>query len=311
MEPFADKIDKFLDQISEEAILTAANDFDKSTREICTTSAVSDVLLTAASCQSMLTAIKTSPSNSFTASLVVNVLKDFGRLENYVGSQMVEVQMARSLVMYSAWSLFYWPDSIVRKSMSQDVPNPECWVDELVSNVYRALSHAGSGQPEVTFSSANYLPTIDPPNEYLYRCARYRASWNAEKLTSQAYLLATAIVRQWIGISDDGVFLARYAFLNTFLSMTHVTSAILYLNVVWEVYQNPQPRLLRGTEKSGKKNTQEQFNGFRNRIQQHSISNPKSKLCEYLIHLKARSEAWYKARTSHHPQVSITFLLLD
>jgi hypothetical protein len=66
----------------------------------------------------------------------------------------------------------------------------------------------------VTFSSANYLPTIDPPKEYLYCCACYRASWNAEKLTSQPYLLAIAIVRQWIGISDDGVFLARYAFLN-------------------------------------------------------------------------------------------------
>ena len=311
MEPFTDKIDKFLDEISEEAILMAASDFDKSIGQIRATSTVSQVLSTATSCQSLLNAIQTSPSNSSTASLVANILKGFSSLESYAGSQMVEVQMARALVMFSAWNIFYWPDSIVRTSMLQEVHNPESWVDRLVSDVYRAIGHVGSGQPEVTFSSVNYLATINPPNEYIYRCARYRASWNAEKVSSQAYLLATTIIRHWIGLPADGIWLARYAFLNTFLSMRHATYAMLYLNVVGDVYQNPKLCLLRGTEKSGKKNSQEQFSEFRNRIQQHPISNSDSKLCEYLILLKDRSEAWYKARTGENAEVSTTSLFLD
>lgn len=307
MKPFTDKIDKFLDQLSEEAILSAANEFDNSIEEIRATSTISDVLSTANSCQSMLNAVQTSPSNSSTASLVADVLKGFNHLENYVGSQMVEVRMARSLVMFSAWSLFYWPDLIVRTSMSQKVHKPECWVDQLVSDVYRAICHVGTGQPEVTFSSPNYLATINPPKEYLYRCARYRASWNEERISKETYLLATAIIRQWIDLPNDGVCLARYAFLNVFLCMKHDTNAILYLDVVWDIYQNPSLRLLRGTAKSEKKN-QEQFSGFRNRIQRHPISNPESKLCEYLIHLGTRSKAWYKIRTSDNPEVSMMFL---
>ena len=309
MKPFVDKIDKFLDQLTEQAILSAANDFDNSIGEIRSTSTNSDILSTATSCQSMLNAIQNSPSNSSTASLVVNVLKGFNSLENYVGSQFVEVTMARSLVMFSAWSLFSWPDLIVRTSMSQKAHNLECWVDQLVSDVYQALRNVGPGQPEVTFSSADYLATIDPPNKYLYRCARYRASWSMERVAEEAYLLATAIIRQWIGLPNDGIFLARYAFLNAFLSMKHETNAILYLSVVWDIYQNPSLRLLRGTAKSEKKNPQEQFSGFRKRLQQHPISNPNSKRCEYLIHLRTRSDAWYKTRTSDNPEVSIMFLL--
>jgi len=111
MEPFTDKIEKFLDQLMEEAILSAANDFDNSIGEIRSASTNSDILSTATSCQSMLNAIQTSPSNSSTASLVANVLKGFNRIESYVGSQFVEVKMARSLVMFSAWSLFFWPET--------------------------------------------------------------------------------------------------------------------------------------------------------------------------------------------------------
>jgi len=118
----------------------------------------------------MLNAIQTSPSNSSTASLVANVLKGFNHIETYVGSQFVEVKMARSLVMFSAWSLFFWPDLIVQTSMLQKEQNLECWVDQLVSDVYQALHNMGPGQPEVTFSSADYLATINPPNKYLYRC---------------------------------------------------------------------------------------------------------------------------------------------
>jgi len=254
MEPFTDKIEKFLDQLTEEAILSAANDFDNSIGEILSASTNSDILSTATSCQSMLNAIQTSPSNSSTASLVANVLKGFNRVESYVGSQFVEVKMARSLVMFSAWSLFFWPDLIVQTSMSQKEHNLECWVDQLVSDVYQALRNMGPGQPEVTFSSADYLATINPPNKYLYRCACYKASWSMERVAEEAYLLATAIIRQWIGLPNDGIFLARYAFLNAFLSMKHETNAILYLNIVWDIYQNPSLRLLQGTAKSEKKN---------------------------------------------------------
>jgi len=44
-----DKIEKFLDQLMEEAILSAANDFDNSIGEICSASTNSEVLSTATS----------------------------------------------------------------------------------------------------------------------------------------------------------------------------------------------------------------------------------------------------------------------
>jgi len=86
-----DNIDKFLEQISEEAILVAANSFDHSIQELHATSTVTDVLSTAASCQKMLAAVEASPSDPSTALLVVDVLKGFSHLEDYVDSQMVEV----------------------------------------------------------------------------------------------------------------------------------------------------------------------------------------------------------------------------
>ena len=47
-----------------------------------------------------------------------------------------------------------------------------CWVDQLVSKVFKALTDIGMRQLEVTFSSADYLANIDLPNEYLYHVSR-------------------------------------------------------------------------------------------------------------------------------------------
>jgi hypothetical protein len=301
-----DSIDKFLEQISEEAILVAANSFDNSIKELRATSTVTDVLLTAASCQKMLAAVEASPSDPSTALLVVDVLKGFSRLEDYVDSQMVEVRMSRSLIMFSSWNLFYWADSIVQNSIKQKVIS--CWVDRLVSNVSEAVTNLAAGQPEFTFSSADYLATIDPPNEYFYRCNRYRHSWTPEAQIVEIYSVATAVIRQWIGLPEETIYLQRYTFLDTFLSMPHSPIAILYLDAVWDIYKNPSARLLRGTRKAGSKNPQQQFEGFKNRIQQHPISNQTSQTCQYLKHLYTRAEVWYSLRTSHSIQVSVKFL---
>jgi hypothetical protein len=301
-----DNIDKFLEQISEEAILVAANSFDHSIRELCATSTVTDVLSTAASCQKMLTAVETSPSDPSTALLVVDVLKGFNHLEDYVDSQMVEVRMSRSLIMYSSWNLFYWADSIVQNSIKQQVIN--CWVDQLVSKVFDAVTNLAAGQPEFTFSSADYLATIDPPNEYFYRCNRYRRSWTPQDQIVEIYSVTTAVIRQWIGLPEETIYLQRYNFLDTFLSMPHSLIAILYLDAVWDIYKNPSTRLLRGTKKTGSKNPQQQFEGFKNRIQQHPISDQTSQTCQYLKYLYTRAEVWYSLRTSHSIQVSVKFL---
>jgi hypothetical protein len=301
-----DNINKFLDQISEETVLFAINSFEDSIKELRATSMVADVLLTAASCQTMLAAVEASPCDPSTALLVVDVLKGFSRLENYVDSQMVEVRMSRSLIMFCAWNLFHWAHSIVQNSMRQKVIN--CWVDQLVSKVFEAITDVAMGQLEVTFSSADYLANIDPPNEYLYRVNRYRLSWAPEDQALETYSVATAIVRQWMGLPEDAIYLARYTFLNTFLDMPHSPNALLYLDAVWEVYKNPPMRLLRGIRKSGT-NPQQQFEEFKNRVQQHPISDQTSQICQYLSHLYTRAEVWYKVRTSHStPQVGVKFL---
>jgi hypothetical protein len=153
-------------------------------------------------------------------------------------------------------------------------------------------------QLEVTFSSADYLPNIDPPNEYLYRVSRYRLSWAPEDQALETYSVATAIIRQWMGLPEDAIYLARYTFLDTFLDMPHSPHALLYLDAVWEVYKNPPMRLLRGIKKNGRNPQQQQFEEFKKRVQQHSISDQTSQICQYLSHLYTRAQVWYKVRTS-------------
>jgi hypothetical protein len=257
-----DNIDKFLDQISEEAVLVTTNSFDNSIRELYATSTVTDVLSTAASCQAMLAAVEASPCDPSTALLVVDVLKGFSRLENYVELQMVDVRVSRSLVMFSAWNLFHWAHSIVQNSMRQKVINS--WVDQLVSKVFQAITDVGMRQLEVTFSSADYLPNIDPPNEYLYRVSHYRLSWAPEDQALETYSVATAIIRQWMGLPEDAIYLARYTFLDTFLDMPHSPHALLYLDAVWEVYKNPPMRLLRGIKKNGRNPNNNNLKNSRN-----------------------------------------------
>ena len=270
-------------------------------------STVTDVLSTAASCQTMLAAVEASPCDPSTALLVVDVLKCFSCLENYVDSQMVEVRMSRSLIMFSAWNLFHWADSIVQNSIKQGVIN--CWVDQLVSKVFEAITDVAMGELEVTFSSADYPANIDPPNEYLYRVIRYRLSWALKDQVFETYSVATAIVRQWMGPPEDAISLARYTFLDTFLGMSHSPHALLYLDAVWEVYKNPPMRLLRGIKKNGSQNPQQQFEEFKNRVKQHPISDHTSQICQCLGHLYSHAEIWYKAHTSHStPQVGVKFL---
>ena len=63
--------------------------------------------------------------------------------------------------MLSSWNLFYWVDSIVQNSIKQKVIS--CSFDQLVSNIFEAVTNLAAGQPEFTLFSADYLATIDPP----------------------------------------------------------------------------------------------------------------------------------------------------
>jgi len=56
-----DNINKFLAQISEETVLFSINSFDDSIKELHAMPMVTDVLSTAASCQTMLAAVEDRP----------------------------------------------------------------------------------------------------------------------------------------------------------------------------------------------------------------------------------------------------------
>jgi hypothetical protein len=55
----------------------------------------------------------------------------------------------------------------------------------------------------------------------------------------EIYSVTTAVIHQWIGLPEETIYLQRYNFLDTFLSMPHSLIAILYLDAVWDIYKNP------------------------------------------------------------------------
>lgn len=292
----ADRIDLFFNELTEEAILTATDDFEKALREINAASPNAEVISTANFCNLMIDALNLSPYELSTASLVSDVLKGLDSLHNFVESQMVELRMTRALVMHSTWSLFSWPASIVQASMAFTYLLENTWIDRLVVKVWQAVAELQPGQREVVFSSEQFLPTIHPAIEFFYVIEHYRSSWSLEDVKIHVYYVTTAIIRLWLGFPNEEIYLARYSFLDAFLLNPTFPRAILYLDPLWRIYQNPKFHLLRGTQKTWNKNPQEQFKGFRDRLSHHPIIDPQSEHFQHLLHLQQHSEVWYTLR---------------
>ena len=258
-------------------------------------------------CSSVMQTVHKDPYSVETATAVDSIWKKVDIvLEAHNLSKMI-TYTTRALVMVTTWTIFDWVTHIVNDAISN--PDTSTWVTRLITDIRAAIqvhhadntaakkstNHAAAKlsrakAPKACLPQA-YLPSIPRMSDYNFTIPRLLFS--TEKMKPVIRRIAIDAIQFWLHFPSSEENTVKSSLIGTLMESR--TMAILYLEPVWQMFQNPYITVINGPRSNqhrSKPHTKKTLDAFYHQFCNHDLNDPVSELGKQLAYLKKLITVW-------------------
>ena len=264
---------------------------------------------------------KEATETAITIPLFWNGVEEF---EAYISLQAVENRVCRSLLMLAASKTYAWllaiatdaAEKAITATNAENTLESDSWIYKLAKDViseWIARSNTPVVSKSITFHSEKYLPSLPNPQQIDIEMQRW--TFNKDTQMRETVKAITCIVENWLQFPDN-----KQSRLNKTrcalicILIKYMPLSVLLLDEVWMMYLKPFRQVIHHGmgQRMSDPHTKEAIRLFEVAIQQHCLTNSKSREYLLLAELDKLSEAWFRLIISKSPkprqQVSFTHI---
>ena len=257
--------------------------------------AMSESMLQDASsmCSSIMQTVHKNLYSLETAMAVDSLWKKVDIVYDIQNLSKIITNTSRALVMLTTWTMFDWVTGIVNHAISN--PEPPSWVTCLIADIRIAIQvhHHETLKSVKAWACLHqvYLSNIPRLSDYNFTIPRL--TFSPEKMNLVIGRIAINAIQFWLHFPSSEENTVKSSLIASL--MESQTLAILYLEPVWKMYQNPYITVINGPnshQRRSKPHTKTTIEAFHHQFCGHDLNDPDSELGKRLGYLNKLISVW-------------------
>lgn len=294
---YADKtiensISEFLESLTIDAIQEVIVEFEdglKGLQHSAGNFSVGNMQTTSQLCGAALEAIQLNPAADSTALSIVKFWQRFDDMTSMAIISSISSRSTKALVMYSSWTLWDWITTTVHETVQGG--HQKTWVSLLVDDVRSVMQRISPNLSRI-LNPKKYLPHISGAAAYtIPSCRPYSDRHRLNDFVEKAVIEA---IQRWLNFPCSALTITQNSLIGTLMQCQ--TSAILYLDVVWKMYQNPKKYVIHGhpRQQESQPHTKTVLQQFHQQFKSHDLMDNDSNISKHLDYFDSLIELWAK-----------------
>lgn len=283
-------------------------------------SSASTLQVASSVCSSVMRTVQKDPYSLETAMAVDGLWRKVDIVNDAHNSSKMLEYATRALVMVTTWAMFDWVTRIVNDAISN--PETPSWVTGLITDIRKAIqdhhadntaskrstNHAAAKPSRAKAPKASlkqkYLLNIPRMSDYEFTIPRL--IFSVEKMMPVIRRIAIDAIQFWLHFPSSEENTVKSSLIASLMETK--TLAILYLEPVWKMFQNPYVTVINGpgsNQRRSKPHTKKTLEAFHHQFCDHDLNDPDSELGKRLGHLEKLIGVWSEKDDQGQKQPSI------
>jgi hypothetical protein len=254
-------------------------------------------------CSSVMQTVHKDPYSLETAMAVDSLWKKVDTVYDAHNLSKIIMYTTRALVMVTTWTMFDWVTHIVNHAISH--PETPSWVTSLVANI-RGKIQAHHADNATAKKSTNHVPAKSRAKAGLHqvyfsnipRMSDYnftipRLHFSPEKMNVVIGRITIDAIQFWLHFPSSEENTVKCSLIASLMESQML--AILCLEPVWKMFQNPYITVINGpksNQRRSKPHTKKTLEAFHHQFCDHDLNDPDSELGKQLGHLNKLISIW-------------------
>lgn len=254
-------------------------------------------------CSLVMQTVHKDPYSLETAKAVDSLWKKVDTVYDAHNLSKIITYTTRALVMVTTWTMYDWVTRIVNHAISH--PETPSWVTSLVTDIQKAIQthHADNAAAK---KSTNHTTAKSKAKAHLHqvyfsnipRLSNYhftipRLQFSQEKMNLVIGRIAIDAIQFWLHFPSSEENTVKCSLIASLMESQML--AILYLEPVWKMFQNPYVTVINGpksNQRRSKPHTKKTLEAFHHQFCDHDLNDPDSELGKQLGHLNKLISIW-------------------
>jgi hypothetical protein len=278
-------------------------------------SSTSMLQVASSACSSVMQTVHKDPYSLDTAVAVDGLWKKVGIIYDTHNLSNMITYTTRALIMVTTWTMFDWVTRIVNEAINH--PETSSWVTRLIADIRTAIqvhhaekstNRAAAKPSRANAPKANlkqtYLSNIPRTSDYNFTPPRLL--FTPEKMNPPIRRTAIDAIQYWLHFPSSEEHTVKSSLIASL--MESQTLAILYLEPVWRMFQNPYITVINGPgsyQRRSRPHTKKTLEAFHHQFCDHDLNDPDSELGKQLGCLNKLISVWSDQDVQGQKQPSI------